>query len=75
MPNILQKNTVITVLSQNAPPSPWHRRSENEKWLFGLNFISWEGYLEIPQYLNIHHKYVSSFYEVFEIAPQMNIIS
>ena len=33
------------------------------------------GYLGIPQFLNIHHKNVSSFYEVFEIAPQRNIIT
>ena len=29
----------------------------------------------IPQFLSIHHKYVSSFYEVFEIAPQRNVIT
>ena len=46
-------------------------KMKNDFW--GLISIA-GGYLGIPQFLNIHHKYVSSFYEVFEIAPQRNII-
>ena len=47
-------------------------KMKNDFW--GLISIA-EGDTWEYQFLNIHHKYVSSFYEVFEIAPQRNIIT